>query len=157
MALNSWSVPGSLNVDQDLIVGKRLVIANAPVQGQVNADWNSTTGLSQILNKPVVPAVAPNARHFTKAGVKSTDKAVNGGDTQVTFDTPFTSTYPYITTTILGRPGDNFESVDSVFVWDIQATGFKACIVSYSTKINGGATTSRVSGSFHWQAFSAVG
>lgn len=36
--------------------------------GQVNADWNATSGLSQILNKPVVPVVYPAPWNSSTSG-----------------------------------------------------------------------------------------
>ena len=36
-------------------------ITMAQVPTQVNADWNATEGLAQILNKPTIPAAANNA------------------------------------------------------------------------------------------------
>lgn len=32
---------------------------------QVNADWNASSGVAQILNKPTIPAITDNTTYYT--------------------------------------------------------------------------------------------
>ena len=56
---------------------------------QVNADWNATSGLGVILNKPVVPA-QPSV---TTASAGTAALTYNSGNGQFTFTPPDLSTY----------------------------------------------------------------
>lgn len=52
------SLPSYLTLGAGLSVSNGVLSASSTAPGQVNADWNSTSGLSQILNKPVLKTVA---------------------------------------------------------------------------------------------------
>ena len=65
VVLSGNKTTGDLGIIEDIVQGSNITIDKTdplnPVistQGQVNADWNSNSGLSQILNKPTLSTVA---------------------------------------------------------------------------------------------------
>jgi hypothetical protein len=79
----SWTTP--FNGDYNLLSNKPTIPA-----AQVNADWNSVSGASRILNKPVVPAV-PNVT--TAAASGSGSLSYNSLNGEFTFTPPNLSSY----------------------------------------------------------------
>ena len=60
-------------------------LSNKPTipAAQVNADWNATSGVARILNKPTIPTVPTNVSAFTNDAGYITNSALNGYATQV--------------------------------------------------------------------------
>ena len=59
-------------------------LSNKPTipAAQVNADWNATSGVARILNKPTIPTVPTNVSAFTNDAGYITNTALNGYATQ---------------------------------------------------------------------------
>lgn len=70
VVLSGNKTTGDLGIIEDIVQGSNITIDKTdplnPVistQGQVNADWNSNSGLSQILNKPTLSTVATTGNY----------------------------------------------------------------------------------------------
>jgi len=87
-----------------------------PVQ-QINADWNSTSGSSQILNKPAIPSSFK--RQETYSGTTN-----SSGNYTVTFGTSY-SVAPNIQANIIGGSNTNLIKITS-----ISNTGFTVNVVN---------------------------
>lgn len=59
-------------------------LSNKPTipAAQVNSDWNATSGVARILNKPTIPTVPTNVSAFTNDAGYITNAALNGYATQ---------------------------------------------------------------------------
>jgi len=59
-------LPGYLVLGAGLTISSGVLAANVP--GQVNADWNATSGVARILNKPSLAAVATSGAYADLSG-----------------------------------------------------------------------------------------
>lgn len=59
-------------------------LSNKPIipAAQVNADWNATSGVARILNKPIIPTVPTNVSAFTNDAGYITSSALSGYATE---------------------------------------------------------------------------
>ena len=71
-------------------------LTNTPTipAAQVNSDWNATTGVAEILNKPTIPAVPTNVSAFTNDAGYVTASEIPTVPTNVS---AFTNDVPYLT------------------------------------------------------------
>lgn len=91
---------GGTTVSWDEVNKKATIISTAPV----NADWNATTGLAQILNKPVIPPAytLPIATTSVLGGVRVDGTTVTVTASGVISATPGAYVLPAATPTTLG-------------------------------------------------------
>ena len=99
-------------------------LSNKPTipAAQVNADWNATSGVAQILNKPTIPTVPTNVSAFTNDAGYITSSALNGYATE-----------NYVTTAVSGKQdtlisGTNIKTINNTSILgsgniDIQTGG----------------------------------
>jgi hypothetical protein len=91
---------GGTTVSWDEVNKKATITSTAPV----NADWNATTGLAQILNKPVIPPAytLPTATTSVLGGVRVDGTTVTVTASGVISATPGAYVLPAATPTTLG-------------------------------------------------------
>lgn len=91
---------GGTTVSWDDVNKKATIISTAPV----NADWNATTGLAQILNKPVIPPAytLPIATTSVLGGIRVDGTTVTVTASGVISATPGAYVLPAATPTTLG-------------------------------------------------------
>ena len=114
---------------------------------QVNADWDATSGLAEILNKPDLrrPAVGHFRHHREHAHLRSNSAAARPRSICPTITTTITSTASWrrstaktLTMTLgrtgsLGRPGPDCYLARGRRVWELRTKAWAACSSARST------------------------
>ena len=120
---------GGTTVSWDSINKKATIQSTAPV----NADWNATTGLAQILNKPTIPAAytLPTASTSVLGGVKIDGSTITITASGVISATPGAYVLPAATPTTLGgiKIGAGL-SIDGNGVVNVTASGIGGGLVT---------------------------
>ena len=123
---------GGTTVSWDNINKKATIISTAPV----NADWNASTGLAQILNKPSIPAAytLPTASTSVLGGVKIDGTTITVTASGVISATPGAYVLPAATLTTLGgiKIGAGL-SIDGNGVVTVTASGVGGGLVTRQT------------------------
>ena len=93
-------------------------LTNKPTipSAQVNADWNSSSGVSAILNKPVVPPLSS----VVTASAGTAALSFNSANGQFTYTPPDLS--GYVTTTSLTTALTNSSNWDTAYGWGNHAS-----------------------------------
>ena len=127
-------------------------LSNRPTipAAQVNADWNSSSGISAILNKPVVPPLSS----VTTATAGTASLSFNPANGEFTFTPPDLSSYA--TTTSLTTALSNSNNWDTAYGWGNHASA------GYLTSLGdaAGVTTAKINNwdtSFGWGDHASAG
>lgn len=119
---------GGTSVSWDGVNKKATITSTAPV----NADWNATTGLAQILNKPTIPSayVLPTASTTTVGGVRVDGSTILIDVNGVLSAAPSGYVLPYASDTTLGGirigPGLQIDQAGIVSVATGSGTGLQS-------------------------------
>jgi hypothetical protein len=120
---------GGTTISWDSINNKATIQSTAPV----NADWNATTGLAQILNKPVIPPayVLPTATTSVLGGVRVDGTTITVTASGILSATPGAYVLPAATPTTLGgiKIGAGL-SIDGNGVVNVTASGIGGGLVT---------------------------
>jgi len=137
---------GGTTVSWDSINKKASIQSTAPV----NSDWNATTGLAQILNKPTIPSAytLPTSSTSVLGGVKIDGSTITITASGIISATPGGYTLPTATSSVLGgiKIGAGL-SIDGNGVVTVTASGVGGGLVSRqalagtTSSINNNATT----------------
>ena len=120
---------GGTTVSWDSINKKASIQSTAPV----NSDWNATTGLAQILNKPTIPSeyTLPTSSPSVLGGVKIDGSTITITASGIISATPGGYTLPTATSSVLGgiKIGAGL-SIDGNGVVTVTASGVGGGLVS---------------------------
>lgn len=149
----------------------------ATLPTQVNADWNATSGVAQVLNKPTIPTLV---NIFNSNGALTSNRTLTMGSSALIFDgnnfgiNGTTSRVSLNSSTgtpgfVLGRSAAN-DDANNFFIYDVATTSFRLQInssgkvtipntvqITDGTQGAGKVFTSDASGNGSWQTPSGGG
>ena len=103
---------------------------------QVQSDWNATSGMGEILNKPTIPTVPTNVSAFTNdAGYLTSHQDISGKEDKITIDS--TTKQTSFTATVGNYYNVSISANSSITITlDEQASTFGSCIFRVNTSSN---------------------